>query len=50
MQFAASHLVQIHPENCTIFEGMIPDYPHKVFEDERVAYTFLMLALAMRTA
>jgi len=26
---------------------MLPDYPHKIFNDKRCSYNLLMLALAM---
>jgi hypothetical protein len=26
---------------------MLPDYPHKIFNDKRCSYSLLMLALAM---
>jgi len=29
------------------FTQMLPDYPHKVFNDKRFSYTLLMVALAM---
>jgi hypothetical protein len=31
----------------SLFQDMVPDYPHKTFFDKRASYTLLMLALAM---
>jgi hypothetical protein len=28
-------------------QGMLPDYPHKIFPDKRMGYCLLMEALAM---
>ncbi len=34
--------------NWTIFMLVLPDYPHKRFNDTRTGYCLLMEALAMR--
>jgi len=34
----------------SLFQDMIPDYPHKLFSDKRNNYSLLMLTLAMDSA
>ena len=36
--------------NSTLVWQMLPDYPHKIFDDKRLYYFLLMEALAMEAS